>query len=699
MTSLTNQRLKDLIREVELLSSVKDKIPNAWKILELEIARTRAATLHSSDSSPTLPSSPSSQPSTSEVQLSNPQTSAISTTTITHNNPPSSVSLPPVPVSTSISLSPLPKSPQFPTVPSVHQQSSAPNLPPSSSNATTHAAAAAAIAAFADASHPPPPTAPRQPIRKRVKLPVPAEQYPDYNFVGRLLGPRGATLKRLERDTGCRIMIRGKGSIRKDKEVEVRGKPGYEHVFNEPLHVVIEVVETADDAIATQTLKRAKEFVEMLLIPVPEERDSLKRAQLRDLAILNGTHRSIPDILAPAVSAPAASPLHHPTLNVPPVRSPSPQMASSPPPPPLRRAFSNIVKPQSQLYPSPDPYTGVFDPMMTPFSRVGSASSVIGAVSSGSNLKTGPAHQRALGSYGNHSGAFNGNPSASDSFLPDMSKLRLPSLDFDGLNESGISSPLPMPLSSPTLVDPDMYPYPPTPGVLGVEQNTLNAFASPLWHSGRNGGSGGISMTGLGGGLPPRSPPPLARSPRSSSSVGALPDMSGGVNGIGYGGSSGPFYLGRQMGDNIPLGMGAFGHEFGQRDPDNGFATPLCSPRMVGDEMGGSEGLGRFGQTSPVGSPNLEETSSTVSLGSLNPVGVRNGLGFQHGHQGLQGDNGGRTLQDGFGDESSSIMLSNLFPMPGQGDGDEQVHLRLHPSRQGGHLASSNIPSAPSHWW
>lgn len=125
--------------------------------------------------------------------------------------------------------------------------------------------------------------------KKRVKLPIPADKYPEYNFVGRLLGPRGATLKALERETGCKIMIRGKGSIRKDKENEVRGKPGWEHVFNEPLHVVIEA--DSDEPHATRALNRAKEAIELLLVPVPEENDSLKRQQLRDLAILNGTFR------------------------------------------------------------------------------------------------------------------------------------------------------------------------------------------------------------------------------------------------------------------------------------------------------------------------------------------------------------------------------------------------------------------------
>ena len=40
-----------------------------------------------------------------------------------------------------------------------------------------------------------------------------------YNFVGRLLGPRGLTAKQLEQETKCKIMVRGKGSMRDKKKV------------------------------------------------------------------------------------------------------------------------------------------------------------------------------------------------------------------------------------------------------------------------------------------------------------------------------------------------------------------------------------------------------------------------------------------------------------------------------------------------
>lgn len=155
--------------------------------------------------------------------------------------------------------------------------------------------------------------------RQRVRLRVPAERYPSYNFVGRLLGPRGTTLKRLERETGCRIMIRGRGSIRKDKEAAVRGKPGWEHVFEDVLHVVIEVAAPMPDAAAAALLARARETVALLLVPVPDADDGLKRHQLRVLAILNGTFRQAEAGTPPATPATKAAFKALPMLALPPI--------------------------------------------------------------------------------------------------------------------------------------------------------------------------------------------------------------------------------------------------------------------------------------------------------------------------------------------------------------------------------------------
>ncbi|XP_078698654.1 KH domain-containing RNA-binding protein QKI-like isoform X7 [Branchiostoma floridae x Branchiostoma belcheri] len=121
------------------------------------------------------------------------------------------------------------------------------------------------------------------------KLYVPVKEHPDFNFVGRILGPRGMTAKQLEAETGCKIMVRGKGSMRdKKKEEQNRGKPNWEHL-NDELHVLITVEDC--ESRARIKLQRAVEEVKKLLVPSPEGEDDLKKRQLMELAILNGTYR------------------------------------------------------------------------------------------------------------------------------------------------------------------------------------------------------------------------------------------------------------------------------------------------------------------------------------------------------------------------------------------------------------------------
>ncbi|KAK6163889.1 hypothetical protein DH2020_000753 [Rehmannia glutinosa] len=141
-----------------------------------------------------------------------------------------------------------------------------------------------------------PPGSPSSFLMKRVlRLDIPVDRYPNFNFVGRLLGPRGNSLKRVEASTGCRVFIRGKGSIKNvNKEESLRGKPGYEHL-NEPLHILIEVEATEVPAhLVDVRLKQAKEIIEELLKPVDESQDLYKRQQLRELVMLNNIREKSP---------------------------------------------------------------------------------------------------------------------------------------------------------------------------------------------------------------------------------------------------------------------------------------------------------------------------------------------------------------------------------------------------------------------
>jgi protein quaking len=126
-------------------------------------------------------------------------------------------------------------------------------------------------------------------VKKMLRLDIPHDSHPNFNFVGRLLGPRGNSLKRVEATTGCRVFIRGKGSIKDfDKEELLRGRPGFEHL-NEPLHILIEAELPVN--VVEIRLRQAQEIIEELLKPVDESQDIYKRQQLRELAMLNSSFR------------------------------------------------------------------------------------------------------------------------------------------------------------------------------------------------------------------------------------------------------------------------------------------------------------------------------------------------------------------------------------------------------------------------
>ncbi|KAL1556112.1 KH domain-containing protein isoform X2 [Salvia divinorum] len=126
-------------------------------------------------------------------------------------------------------------------------------------------------------------------VKRTIRVDIPVDQYPSYNFVGRLLGPRGNSLKRVEATTECRVLIRGRGSIKDPtREEMMRGKPGYEHL-NEPLHILVEAELPVE--IIDARLMQSREILEDLLKPMDEAQDYYKKQQLRELALLNGTLR------------------------------------------------------------------------------------------------------------------------------------------------------------------------------------------------------------------------------------------------------------------------------------------------------------------------------------------------------------------------------------------------------------------------
>ncbi|KAK2975807.1 hypothetical protein RJ640_022824 [Escallonia rubra] len=127
------------------------------------------------------------------------------------------------------------------------------------------------------------PPADYRPPKLHKKLYIPMRQYPGYNFIGLIIGPRGNTQKRMERETGAKIVIRGKGSVKEGRVGQKRDlKPDPSE--NEDLHVLVE-------AETQEALEAAAGMVEKLLQPVDEDINEHKRQQLRELAALNGTIR------------------------------------------------------------------------------------------------------------------------------------------------------------------------------------------------------------------------------------------------------------------------------------------------------------------------------------------------------------------------------------------------------------------------
>ncbi|XP_069750208.1 splicing factor 1 isoform X6 [Narcine bancroftii] len=117
------------------------------------------------------------------------------------------------------------------------------------------------------------------------KVMIPQDEYPEINFVGLLIGPRGNTLKNIEKECNAKIMIRGKGSVKEGKVGRKDGQmlPGED----EPLHALV----TAN---TMENVKKAVEQIRGILkqgIETPEDQNDLRKMQLRELARLNGTLR------------------------------------------------------------------------------------------------------------------------------------------------------------------------------------------------------------------------------------------------------------------------------------------------------------------------------------------------------------------------------------------------------------------------
>jgi hypothetical protein len=103
-------------------------------------------------------------------------------------------------------------------------------------------------------------------------LRIPQKEFPNYNFIGLIIGPRGNTQKRMEMETGTKISIRGKGSVKE-------GSKNRANKFldeSDDLHVHI----TGDDE---EKVILASKMVAELLCPVDDDKNEHKQKQLKEL--------------------------------------------------------------------------------------------------------------------------------------------------------------------------------------------------------------------------------------------------------------------------------------------------------------------------------------------------------------------------------------------------------------------------------
>lgn len=109
-----------------------------------------------------------------------------------------------------------------------------------------------------------------KPIKVTKKVLIPSFRYPKFNFVGKVLGPKGATLQNIAKQYKCHVYILGRGSTRdrqKEQELLGSGDPQFAH-YGGPLHVKIET--TAAPALAYQRVAGVLQILSELLIPVKD---------------------------------------------------------------------------------------------------------------------------------------------------------------------------------------------------------------------------------------------------------------------------------------------------------------------------------------------------------------------------------------------------------------------------------------------
>ncbi|XP_076236728.1 KH domain-containing, RNA-binding, signal transduction-associated protein 2 isoform X2 [Calliopsis andreniformis] len=120
-----------------------------------------------------------------------------------------------------------------------------------------------------------------KPIRVSVKVLVPVREHPKFNFVGKLLGPKGNSMKRLQEETMCKMAVLGRGSMKdrqKEEECRMSLDPKYAHLSDD-LHVEITALAPPAEAYA----RIAFALAEVRKYLIPDNNDNIRQEQMREM--------------------------------------------------------------------------------------------------------------------------------------------------------------------------------------------------------------------------------------------------------------------------------------------------------------------------------------------------------------------------------------------------------------------------------
>lgn len=120
-----------------------------------------------------------------------------------------------------------------------------------------------------------------KPIRVAQKVLFPIKEYPKFNFVGKIMGPKGNTLRQLQEETFCKMTVLGRNSMRdhaKEEELRNSGNPKYAHLSRD-LHVEISTVAPPSEAYH----RLAYALAEIRKFMIPDANDNIRIEQMREL--------------------------------------------------------------------------------------------------------------------------------------------------------------------------------------------------------------------------------------------------------------------------------------------------------------------------------------------------------------------------------------------------------------------------------